>query len=76
MNNLCAICGLPEADHHPFQSLDMPAGCQCDPGTWQDTENIRPICEEYNGDGTEYCLRCDHDASCHATWEETHEPLQ
>ena len=61
---VCKHCGKPESEHCIFEAgPEIPPGCVCDEGTWAD--KINPICEEYQGDGTEYCQRCEHDAACH-----------
>ena len=41
----------------------MPDGCQCASGEWGD--EVKPICAEYVGNGTQYCERCEHDYACH-----------
>lgn len=63
---LCIHCGLPAASpsHHEFESVSLPAGCQCDPMTWESTSPTR-ICEHYEGDGHCYCRTCEHGLECH-----------
>ena len=61
---ICKHCGKTEDEHHEFRALTMPAGCVCDPGTW-DAEKITPICTAYVGTGSSYCATCEHESGCH-----------
>ncbi len=60
----CLHCGRPAEDHHEFEPMPMPPGCQCDPGSWSPL-TPRVICASYRGDGLEYCWACEHDSECH-----------
>lgn len=60
---ICKHCGRPESEHCIFEALEIPKGCVCDLSTWD--EGIAPICDKYEGDGVEYCRRCEHDKECH-----------
>ena len=64
MQKVCKHCGKPEAEHHDYEPT-MPEGCVCDPGEWGD--NVTEPCEEYQGEGGQYCKRCEHDKACHKT---------
>lgn len=64
MPDLCIHCQRPADDHHDFQSIAMPEGCQCDPLTWAPNAP-KPICEGYQGEGYNYCRRCEHNEECH-----------
>ena len=71
---ICKHCGLPESDHHEFEStLTMPVGCVCDAGTWDGAAFIPRVCENYVGTGVSYCENCEHDKACHATSPEESE---
>lgn len=45
------------------QDKSMPAGCQCDPGEWDEPG---PICEQFSGD-RQCCEQCEHNRECHGT---------
>lgn len=64
MRKVCKHCGLPEEDHHDYEPA-MPDGCVCNPGEWG--VNVPDPCHEYQGDGEQYCKRCQHDKACHKT---------
>ncbi len=68
MQIVCKHCGRPESEHHEFVA-EMPKGCVCVPATWLDV--VEPACQEYVGDGTQYCTRCAHDKACHKPKEAT-----
>lgn len=61
-SKMCKHCGGAEEDHHDYEP-SMPDGCVCSPGEWGDV--VTDPCEEYQGNGSEYCLRCEHDKACH-----------
>ncbi len=65
---ICKHCGRPESDHCVFELLEIPDGCVCDPNTWDG--EIAPICGEYQGDGINYCDKCEHDKACHKNSKE------
>jgi hypothetical protein len=62
---VCVHCGLPEDEHHEFESA-MPKNCQCMPGEW--VRYVLPICEQFisNGERDPICKRCEHDEACHS----------
>lgn len=60
----CVHCGQLASEHHEHSAVSMPAGCHCDPKTWDD-EFVRPICAHYAGEGLQYCPTCAHDKECH-----------
>lgn len=64
-NRPCKHCGRPEDEHCIYSPVLVPPGCVCDVKTWDRTIDIPPVCEAYQGDGTEYCRRCEHDRACH-----------
>lgn len=64
----CAICGRFECEHCAFVPLTVPANCNCDTRTWG-SDDIPPVCDSYEGNKTEYCLKCEHDYECHAKVE-------
>ena len=43
--------------------LRRPQGCKCKPFDWQ--HYVPPICNKYEEDIGEICLRCMHDKACH-----------
>lgn len=61
---VCRHCGLPRDEHCEFEDLLIPKGCVCDVGTWLPSD-ISPICQNYVGDGEQYCENCEHEANCH-----------
>ena len=68
MRQLCIHCNRPESDHCPgYEARKLPAGCQCDDGSWG--ENVTPICEKFEPMGTagdeSYCKHCEHNKACH-----------
>jgi len=66
----CKHCGEYESEHCPgFAPRTVPPGCQCDPNEW-DVDEIPPPCEEYVGDWTQNCKRCEHDEACHRKKED------
>ena len=62
MRKVCAHCGLPEDQHHDYEP-SLPAGCVCASGEWG--EDVPEACDKYDGNGTTYCARCEHDEACH-----------
>lgn len=73
---VCKVCGEFEEDHHIPDWLEIPDGCVCNWREW-DFENMKslpPICEEYKGNGTLNCERCEHDKECHEKPLEMVEP--
>ena len=65
--SVCIHCGEPESEHCIFEPAIIPKGCICDVMTWNDPEEIPPICKEFkgmNGDAS-YCVKCEHDRECH-----------
>lgn len=67
MRVVCASCGLSEEAHCVFDPLEMPDECVCDSGSWIGCTDgkVTPICEEHQGEGEQYCHRCEHDRECH-----------
>lgn len=69
---LCRFCLKTEEEHdHNFEPLIVtkPDGCVCEALTWCDSDSdeiiIPAICEKYNGNGTSYCIECEHNKECH-----------
>lgn len=62
--DLCIYCQRPENEHHAFEGVAMPPGCQCNPLTWAPDE-LGTICDGYEGTGEANCSRCEHDKECH-----------
>lgn len=60
----CIHCGKGAAEHHEFQSIQLPPHCQCDPLTWAPTVP-KAICGSYHGNGIQYCRVCEHNRECH-----------
>lgn len=58
----CKVCGEPESAHHDFEPK-MPEWCVCDYGVWGD--HVSDVCADYQGDGNQYCRKCEHDRECH-----------
>lgn len=64
----CTICGKTEEDHHQPEWVEFPDRCRCDPMTWLCAGKrtvVLPVCDSYDGNGTEYCQTCCHDKECH-----------
>lgn len=68
---ICRYCGLHEEQHHDFEP-SMPEGCVCYPGEWED--EVPDPCSEYQGDGKQRCLVCEHDFACHRSKEVQRKP--
>lgn len=62
-DKLCRHCGEPEAAHHAFDPIEMPSGCQCNPGEWDGVVNV--VCGAFVGAAGKNCEECEHDESCH-----------
>ena len=62
----CIHCGKPRADHHEYESKELPAGCVCSPGEWL-VEEVPPACEEFEPMDVEsdICAHCEHEEPCH-----------
>lgn len=68
MPRYCKNCYKTEEEHCYFDPVDFPEKCVCDPGTWDLTATITPICGEYVGDGIRSrcdCQACEHNKECH-----------
>jgi hypothetical protein len=66
MTTVCAVCGKTEEEHHAWDPVRRPTGCRCSVTDWRDRRDIPTVCEKYEGDGNDYCKRCEHDRKCHA----------
>lgn len=42
--------------------------CKCAPDSW--IGDPEPICDDYQPTADHYCVKCHHDAVCHASTEE------
>lgn len=69
VRRICKICGEPEDEHHEPDWLEIPSGCVCDFRTWDyyDKTTLPLACDKYEGDGKQNCAKCEHDAECHAS---------
>lgn len=57
-------CGRTESEHRGvFEPHPKPGTCVCDPSEW--TRAIPPVCGAYQGNGVDYCQKCEHDHACH-----------
>lgn len=67
----CIHCGKTEEEHcKGFEPIKVPKGCVCaDQGGWRNNV-VLPICDEYDGNGTEYCWNCEHEIGCHVSKKE------
>lgn len=67
MRRFCKVCHKPEDEHHIPEWIEQPETCVCDIWEWNyhEMDRIPPVCEKYDGDGVENCLKCEHDKGCH-----------
>lgn len=64
--DICPTCGQ---EIQEVQS-NRPEGCVCDIASWGDAMSIKPVCEQYEGDGETHCAECEHDKECHKEEEQ------
>jgi hypothetical protein len=63
----CARCGEPESEHHAFEAVTVPDGCQCDLDTWRGVR-IPFACSHFETARRGFpprCKNCEHDRECH-----------
>jgi hypothetical protein len=64
---ICKVCGETQEEHHIPDWLEIPAGCVCNWREWdfERLSSLPPVCDHYEGNGTQNCSRCEHDKECH-----------
>ena len=65
---ICKVCGETQEEHHIPDWLEIPDGCVCNWREWgyDGMSSLPPVCDHYEGNGTQNCSRCEHDKACHA----------
>ncbi len=47
------------------EEKEIPSKCKCDISSWGCIANIKDICDNFQDDGDNVCINCEHDKACH-----------
>jgi hypothetical protein len=65
---ICKICGRPEEEHHAFDPVVAPDGCECDPLFMVVAfGRFFSVCDKFetSQDSDIICRKCMHPERCH-----------